>query len=380
MNARYALPVLLLICGLAQGADNYVGTAAIDAEIAQARQAALADAEAQAAEQEGMQIRSDTTQEGDQITLHTGPTPRLRVIEEWRDGDLYHVRAERDGANGGCGPQYRKRIAATAFPLLHPDQVYSNGIHGFEVGIPHELLHRLAASGNFLSRGVEAITLYDANALAPEGISQGSYGRSRLLEHADRVGADLILSGVVRDLGLEVSRFQLPYVGRIGSSDRRVEIDLFIHDGHTGALLLRHHYAEEASGEVMLDRQIPFASAAFYRTDLGHSFDAIFDRAVQEVQERLHCLPFTARVLRVSGDEVVIDAGADTRIQVGDELIAHATRRDQLFDSGARSRGPEREPQGSVQVVDVQADYSVAQLNGATALNRLQAGDLVSTR
>jgi hypothetical protein len=115
-----------------------------------ARKMAIRDAIRQASLQNNSQINSLTLINQNSIALDsftlrtTALINNTKVIDEWIENDIYHVRAIVRLTTGSmCTPQYRKRLAATAFPMVqrsHTSMAESNDLSN---GIPREISNML---------------------------------------------------------------------------------------------------------------------------------------------------------------------------------------------------------------------------------------------
>ncbi|MEI6412864.1 MAG: flagella assembly protein FlgT middle domain-containing protein [Pseudomonadota bacterium] len=236
--------------------------------------------------------------------------------------------------------RYRKKLTAVAMPLLNPRQVVVGDVQGYDRGIPSELLRKLATTGRFLTRDESVQRLYPDPRDAPNLTVLGVNNQAALISLGERTQAQYVLSGVVQDIGYSEAVLRQPGYDSLDSSyplkvlgqfvnlgtrprSRRIEVEFFVHDAHTGRLITRHRYAKEASGEVVFNESIPFGSRRFYESDFGKAFEQIFDLETTALTRDLQCLPFVMRVLQINGKALSLDAGTDTGIHVGDRLTAY---------------------------------------------------------
>ena len=106
---------------------------------------------------------------------------------------------------------------------------------------------------------------------------------SAILDVARRQNAQLVLSGVIRDFKVESTEYvrgsgvlaELKSVMRDYIARRSIGIDVFVHDGFTGALLFQHRYTDSILGDVSLPSGYTVGSERFDSTSAGHKITQI---------------------------------------------------------------------------------------------------------
>lgn len=385
---RATLTLLLLCVGLltvtvqARVVEVTGSAAVVDGDEAAARDAAIDDALREAALQgearvDGRLQVNDGTVRQDSTRISTRATVSgTEVLDAWREGGLYHVRVRTHVGPAGCaGGQYRKRIAALVFPLQEPGQLHVGELSGIETALPREILRRLGASGDFLTVDATDQGLFENPALAPDHRFEAP-PRPTIVELARRLDAQFILSGVLRDIGREYgSEGSWSWLGPLARDSRRFEFELFVHDGVTGALLLRHGYAGEASGDVELPANVPFASRRFFRSDFGEQVDALLQRATTAIGEALRCEPLVARVLAVGEEGIRIDAGQETGVTPASRFTALEPTGPRQITAGGRDLGREQRPTATLEVIRVDRRSALTRPAEAMSLLQIRAGD-----
>lgn len=292
-----------------------------DAGVAAARQAAINDAIANAS----LQLKRNNAS--------TMLTSDVKVVDEWQEEGIYHVQALAVlSEKQSCRSAYRKKIVATAFPVMNPDQI--SGIESQDLfsGIPREISNRLMQSGDFIARNMTSTVLYSRPDLAPETASFGSYSESVLLNIALQHDAQFVLSGVIRDFKIESTEYMrgsgafamLKWAMRDYIARRSIGIDVFVHDGYTGALLFQHRYTDSIIGDVSLPAGYTVGSERFESSPAGHKISEIIHQASEDIQQLFGCYPFAARITRVDNNRITVAAGAQDKIKVGDKFMVYS--------------------------------------------------------
>lgn len=385
MRFKLGLAGLLLMLMAACGGSNNVrseaeaighrqatvqGSAVItDAGIDQARQAAIGDAIANAS----LQLKRS----GSESLVASD----IKVVDEWRDGDTYHVQVLAVLAQHQACRQasYRKKIVATGFPLMNADHISGSESQDLFGGIPREIGNRLMESGDFIARNLTSSSLYDRPDLAPEATVNGVVSNSVVLDVARRQNAQLVLAGVIRDFKLESTEYvrgsgvlaELKSVMRDFIARRSIGIDVYVYDGFTGALLFQQRYTDSIIGDVSLPSGYTVGSERFGSTSAGHKITQIIAMASEDIRDLFGCYPFAARISHVENNRIRIAAGAQDRIKVGDRFKVYA------MDTFASSAGMGfTDPVGVMVVTDVGPSMAAGNLESGVQY-RVRPGDWV---
>jgi hypothetical protein len=379
----------------------------------QARQEAIQDALQQAAISAAARVEASSNIDAAgrlQESLHVTPAAVISshtVLREWSADGLLHVqiRAEvqpREKAAPANAsqvapartPNFKKKIAVTRFHVVNSLQV--EDIANIWDGYPLELLRRLEMLGNVLP--VNSISsLLSAGS---EPIVDSPANQDMIRRIAEQTGSQLVISGVILDAGFGGgtirpywgwqgkeggvrSELALPWpniaVGlKPGPSERRLEVEIFLHDGLTGALVARHRASTEAGGRVTVGRDKPFASAAFFVTPFGRSTDRLINTQVEAISKELACLPFMANIVRIQGKKVFLDAGGTSGLRPGDRLTVYHKNSSAPISSlsGATDLGIAETSATTVTLRTVQPLFALGELAADPAKLNLQVGDV----
>jgi len=390
------------------------GLAALDAGgMEQARQEAVQDALQQAALSAAARVEASSNIDAAgrmQESVRVTPAAVISshtVLREWSADGLLHVqiRAEvrpREKAAPANSSQvapartsnFKKKIAVTRFHVVNSLQV--EDIANIWDGYPLELLRRLEMSGNALPVNSVSSLL----SAGSEPIVDSPANQDMIRRIAEQTGSQFVISGVILDAGFGGgtirpywgwqgkedgvrSELALPWpniaVGlKPGPSERRLEVEIFLHDGLTGALIARHRTSTEAGGRVTVGRNKPFASAAFFATPFGRSTDLLINTQVEAISNELACLPFMANIVRIEGKKVFLDAGGTSGLRPGDRLTVYHKHSNTPVSglSGATELGIPETSATTVTLRTVQPLFSLGELAADPAMLKLQVGDV----
>jgi len=361
-----------------------------------AKKQALQDAIRQASMQSSVNIHSQTllSQSNvsiDAVSMRTAAdVGKTKVIKEWTTDNIYHVVATVElSADNACTPHYRKRIIATAFPLAKQGQVSGYETQDLYSGIPRELNNLLTESGEFIGSNATGTNLYPRADLAPELQDHTAYRPSKVMQLATSNGVQFVLSGVIRDLEVESTEYMsgagpLAFARSLARevvARRGVGIDVYVHDGLTGALLFQQRYVDTVIGDVWIPATYTVGSERFNSTSTGGKIAHIIDQASTDIRQALSCYPFTTRIIDIKNDTVFIDAGAQEKINVGDQLVVYATTGadDLHLDGGLSFIGKDKQPAGVLTILNVTSRYSIGKLEAPARDVGIKVGDWVKS-
>lgn len=304
----------------------------------------------------------------------------IKVVDEWVEGDVYHLQVLAVlSEDQVCNSPYRKKIIATGFPSVVSGQISGNETQDLYGGIPREMLNILMESGDFIGKNETHTVLYSRPDMAPEIIDETGYQDSVVVQMAQEQGAQFVLSGVIRDLEVESTEYvrgagvlsQIKSMMRDFVARRGVAIDVYVHDGMSGALLFQHRYTDTVIGDVWIPSGYTVGSERFKSTPSGHKISEIINLASKDIGRLFTCYPFSTKVLKVEGKKVYLAAGSQEKLNKGDSLVVYAVKGSSVMQ--------ENELIGVIKIQSVQTGFSVGVMELASDVRRIKAGDLVKS-
>lgn len=361
-----------------------------------AKKQALQDAIRQASMQSSVNIHSQTlvSQNNvsiDAVSMHTdAAVHNTKIVKEWTTDNIYHVVATVElSADNSCSLRYRKRIIATAFPLAKQEHVIGYETQDLYSGIPRELNNLLTESGEFIGSNATSVNLYPRADLAPELQDHTAYHPSKVMQIAASNGVQFVLSGVIRDLEVESTEYMsgagpLAFARSLARevvARRGIGIDVYVHDGFTGALLFQQRYVDTVIGDVWIPATYTVGSERFNSTSTGGKIARIIDQANTDIRQALSCYPFTTRIIEIKDDQVFIDAGAQEKLNVGDQLMVYSTggSDDLRLDGGLSFIGKDKQPGSILTILNVTPRYSIGKLEAPARDLGIKVGDWVKS-
>ncbi|MFC3678789.1 flagellar assembly protein FlgT [Bacterioplanoides pacificum] len=394
--ARYIM-IILFLClpAIAWSLTvEVVGQAPVEGALSHARQQALEDAMQQASLRAGAQVSSTQLMEQgvvkqDDVQLRSqAELKNVEVLWEDQQHGLYQVAIRADVSAGVMCPnssqRYRKAIAVTGFGLAQPMQATLGRLENIEQDLPRVLVNTLNDRGATHALDATRTSLFRDPRRAPSAETP----QQRLttsVSLATQLGAQYVVSGVVRDLAMQgETRDSTPGQGErwlsllgMESNDheRQFVLDVFVHDGLSGAMLFQRSYATQGEWDVARQQRVGFASPRFWKTGYGQQVRGLLTSVVDDLDEVLRCQPFMARVVKARGNRLHIEASAGAGIRPGDKFQVYRTGTFYNLDLEPRTELSDMATE--VVVKQVQPQFVIAEMQYTAEHLAIQRDDMV---
>ncbi len=323
---------------------------------------------------------SNATRQLDHIVSSKSLLGSTKVVDEWIVDDVYHLQVlSVISDDQQCNAPYRSSIIVTGFPIATSGQISGNESQDLYSGIPREIMNVLVETGNFIGHNDTHTVLYSRPDMAPEMFSATGYQDSIVVQLAQEKAAQFVISGVIRDFEIESTEYvrgsgfmsQMKSAMRDFVARRGVSIDVYVHDGISGALLFQHRYTDTIIGDVWIPSGYTVGSERFKATPAGHKISKIIQLASKDIGQLFACYPFSAKVLKVQENKIFFAAGAQDKLKLGDRLVVYALNTNSGFQ--------EKSLIGVVNVQEVQSKFSVGVMEIVSDARKVKAGDLVKS-
>ncbi|WP_162299753.1 flagella assembly protein FlgT [Marinospirillum perlucidum] len=365
-------------------------------DLISARRAAIRDALRQASFQGALQVNGyQAMNQGevhtDQLSISTQSSiSEMEVLnEEVNNGILFvqvRARIESSGSceGGNYANGYKRSLAISNFYLEDTLSANMGALHDVNERLPKEILRRLQNQDNMRVLDAVRFQLYPDVSSIPTSVSdRGTL--TTAVDTATRIGAQYVLTGVVRHLDLqnpelaqERSTLQGIYERMRFQEERFARdfaVDLFIHDGFSGNLVASRSYSTSGYWTENRTEKVGFATNRFWEIDYGQQVDTLIEQMISDLTVQVGCQPFMARITRVDNRNIYIDTGSDAGLQPGDTLSVY--RKNTFYDNTQR-------PYTELQPVDltlslerIQPNFAVGEVQTLPEIYNIQQGDLV---
>lgn len=316
----------------------------------------------------------------------------LHIIEERLQGNelTVRIRAQLNAAQGcpGSLPEvaYLRNVGFTAFPLVQPSQANAGGLHDMPVRLPELLARELKQRPGFDSHTATHLRLHSNLDNAPtQMLDDGTL--TNLQRHTEQTNMQYIVSGVIRDIsqrnpqgGREPHILTDLYHRLDANHERNMRafiLDVYLHDALSGGLIWQKRYMTGGIWNAGQQRT-GFATDAFWLQDYGDKVRREMRQVVADLNDRLRCEPFSARITRAEQNRLWINAGSLSGLNPGDRLSVY--RRQVHYDSRNEAFS-EFVGTGTTLTLDrVEPTFASGTLNSQASHVNIQRDDLVRSQ
>lgn len=343
-----------------------------------AREEAIRDALAEAGRQTSLSVRSTLGTTGAQLDFDqtvvkaSARVYRHQVINEHHDTQWYRVTvsadlessAERTG-DSACRDGHINRLLVGGFPMLRPEQLRMNELSGYAHLTAREIAGRFSTTSAVLVDHNGSLMLHfsiadQASGDMPRSAQDWTLSRAAAEKHR----AQYLLVGRYHSLALSQN-----------GSSRTIDIEALIIDASSGSCVARKRFESTASGYVVLSSSIGFGSAGHYSTDLGRAYGEVLTNIARWAEAITSCQPFLARVVKVDGNSIYFDAGAEQGITIGNNFSAFASIQNPVVTNSGEILGLEKKLIGNLSVTTVYPKFSIGQLSAPLSGTAIKKGD-----
>ncbi|MAX98010.1 MAG: hypothetical protein CMI08_02200 [Oceanospirillaceae bacterium] len=395
---RYFLLILSLIIVRAEAITvEATGEAPLNGAISYVREQALEDAMRQASLRAGAHVSSTQLMEHGVVSqddVRIRSQAQLKNVEVlWEDqlNGIYQIAIRADVTPEAMCPastqRYRKAIAVAGFGLANPMQATLGRLENIEQDLPRLLVNTLNNHGAVHALDATRVSLFQDPRRAPSMETQ----QQRLTTSvalATQMGAQYVVSGVVRDLSMAGSapnktisgeQRMNPWLTLVGldssSHQRQFVMDVFVHDGLSGAMLFHRSYSAHGDWTRADTERTGFATPQFWQTPYGDEVRELLSGVVDDVDEVLRCQPFMARIVKARGNRLHIEASAGAGIRPGDKFQVYRTGTFYNLDLEPRTELSDMATE--VVVKQVQPQFVVAEMQLSAEHLAIQRDDMV---
>lgn len=268
---------------------------------------------------------------------------------------------------------YQVRLAIAQPIVMHPGQ--ARDLSQLALGFQSELVRRLRQQGyqNLLALrhapGFSSISLVEPNL---------DYDQLEALQA--ETGAQFLLLPVIREVGYEkdpngvASAVRHFYLYDDEPNKRYLEVEYFLVDLFKKSIVSQERKGYNIEGDVLVGREKPFGTNAFFETDTGKVFHQLLNEEVQQLRASLKCEVLKARIVENQGDMYIVQVDQAAGVKVGDQLaVYHRPNRPVRFQN--KTLGYDDLPAGFLIVKRVQPHFAVTELVGKK--QPVNVGDLV---
>lgn len=365
-------------------------------DLVSARRTAIRDAVQQLSLQAGADVSSFQQMTDGAITADNlrvssnGTVQDINILKEEVKGDILTLTIQADVLmkDQSCGNEssnaYLRSAAVTSFYLEDPQSASFGGFYNISQKLPADLSRRLSSYQRVKALDASGFQVYTSPKTIPTSVTtEGTL--TTAISASNKLGVQYVISGVIRDISMarpDLLRTK-SYFGQIKDKmehgdnrfERRFQMDIYVHDGFSGAMVYSQRYDTLGNWNVPLDEKPGFGSVPFWKSDYGQQVSDVFNEVVEDLNSSLSCQPFMAKVTRTAGKKIYIDAGAGDGLRPGDTLNLY--RLSTFYDANQNAYTELENTKIVVTLKKVQPAFSNGVISTETDKLGIQQGDVV---
>lgn len=272
------------------------------------------------------------------------------------------------------GNQYQTRLAVAPVVIAHAHQ--ANDVSNLLMGYQQELQRRIKNQGyrNFS-------LLLESVDLQPNTMVEPNLDPELLSGIRDRTGAQYLLLTVIRSLSAHQNDGYLNGAKRfynleVKPDSRHLEVDWYVLDLMKNRTVHQMRQGFDVQGDVMVGRDRPFGSNAFFATDTGMAFHTLLEKQTTDVLDFLRCKPFESQIVDVRNNEYIVYLNSASGAKVGDDLAVYHKSGRPVRINGVEL-GSDEVPGAFLKIKRILPKFAIAEVTAKKGI--VQVGDLVKT-
>lgn len=294
-----------------------------------ARQEAISDALRSIALESGANVNFSQSLIDGRVTTETfsitssSAIKKVTVLEEQKVGEIItvKVRAYVDENFNKCGfAKVKKSILPIMFRYLDNEAFQSSaGIESINKEISLNFLNKLADSN-----ALRVAKVSNANYNISSALSSVSEKDQRNLNNlAKNNNSQYILLGTINSVSLsEIGSNKLARY--LYKPTRNIDFSISLYDSQTGDIVFNKDYKAVTDWDFERGENIDIRSVRFTNSNYAQRLRQLVGYAVEDVSTAIQCIAPTAHIIKVEGDDVIINIGKTSGVAIGQEYnVSH---------------------------------------------------------
>ncbi|TYK65566.1 flagellar assembly protein T N-terminal domain-containing protein [Colwellia echini] len=264
----------------------------------------------------------------DQISIRaSGSVNSIELVDEVHSGSLITVtiRADIFPQEKKCfAVNFKKSLLITRSHLVHREQANIGEIYDIDKSVMAKLGEQLNLQSTFTKTSTIINNKTDFarlnNSLASDKISILTQSLS------DTTNSQYVMFSEITNLSFDQQSTNGWMFWQQGIYPRDFGINIYLYSGLNGQLLWQNSYNDTAPWTFLKRVNVDPSGNAFWQSEYGVMVSGILGKVIKDIDENIMCEPSKGKILKVAGNEVIIDLGRDNGLKIGDEFsLLHLT-------------------------------------------------------
>lgn len=312
----------------------------------------------------------------DEISIRaSGEVNSFELIDETYSGNSVTVtiRADIFPNERQCfSADYRKSLLITKSHIKVREQANVGGIYHLDKVLVRKLAKKINTDGLYL----------DTKLVLKSSSEFSRYNHSLQVEKLKKITMSLadisdsqyVLFSEIDDIsfaGEENNNWQF---WQEDIYDRHFNFSIYVYNGSNGELVFNKSYQSSAPWDFSKRAQVDVNSNSFWQSEYGDIINQTLDTALTDIDDTMMCQPTRGKIVKVSGNEVMINLGKRHGVKEGDEFSLLHTK-NFTTDLGKTYAGFNVSP-FTVKIIQVSEASAKAITSQGEVLDNIQLQDL----
>lgn len=298
-----------------------------------------------------------------------GEVNKIELIDERYENNVVTVaiRADIFPQDKTCAASdYNKSLVTSWFPIVHRQQAAIG--HVYDMG--------KAVADKLENEFLEFAQHSKIKNIQPYYVDNLGDSVEEVMALSRKANSQYVLLGEISDLSVDEPKSAGLAFWQKNSSTRHFGLEVILYDGQTGAMLMQKNIATSAPWDFDLHSSVMPQSQKMWRSKYGQSISSVLQDLVQDIDEKVSCLPAYGRIIDVQNERLQINLGAHEGVEAGDQLTLYQLN--QFYDSAGLLHTSYKLHPTKVMIKQVMPNSAVAEALNGQYLANIQPNDFVA--
>ena len=267
---------------------------------------------------------------------------------------------------------YRKSLLITKSHIKVREQANIGGIYQLDKVLVKKLATKINHDGLYLDT---KLVLKNSSEFSRYNHSlQAEKLKDITMSFADISDSQYVLFSEIDDISFAGTENNSWQFWQKDIYDRHFNFSIYIYNGSNGELIFSKTYQNSAPWNFNKRTQVDVNSNTFWQSEYGNIISHTLNTAVNDIDDSMMCQPTRGKIVKVSGNQVMINLGKRHGVKEGDEFSLLHTK-NFITDLGKSYAGFNVSP-FTVKIIQVSEESATAITEKGEILDNIQLQDL----
>ncbi len=229
------------------------------------------------------------------------------------------IRADIISQQKQCFPaDYRKRLLLTKSRIQHREQANIGNLYALNKKVIDRLSDHIKQNSRFADVHL-AIKNQTNFSLFNQGLFNSQL-KDLSISLANFTDSQYVLFSEINDLSLDDVVQNNWQFWQSDKLERNFAMTIYIYNGTNGELVFEKNYHDFANWSYTKRSKVDVNSATFWHSEYGTMLDKTLNNIMTDIDDNIMCLPTRGKILKVTGNTILINLGSHQGVKIGDEF------------------------------------------------------------